>query len=253
MRKTDGANRKTMLQAMKPTDYFNRQIAFHREFVTITGSITAALFLSQALYWSKKTNFAPFYKTQEEWTEETGMSRSEQETARKTLRDIGVIEERYDRLSHRMFYKVNRERMDELLLSYIPECGNPTFGNAGIPHSSNSAETTSYIPPNPQGGDVDFFNEPPTTPPPRFTPEQKRLNALYNRKADAPWGDDELKAWRKLKTVNPDDLQKVEVFYNSMRKGPSEKNYCKRSLLVLLRHWNEVADAARTFKAPSCF
>ena len=51
-------------------------ITFHRVFVDITGSINAALMLSNAIYW---TNRLPperdgwFYKTKEEWEQETGL------------------------------------------------------------------------------------------------------------------------------------------------------------------------------------
>ena len=56
---------------------FDRPIAFHRCFVTLTGSVTAALMLSQAMYWQKRTKDPEGWwcKTVEEWTEETGMTR----------------------------------------------------------------------------------------------------------------------------------------------------------------------------------
>ena len=71
-----------------PLRLLDRPIAFHRIFVELTGSVTAALMLSQAVYWSRRTKDKAgwFYKTQEEWTEETGLSRSETTTARKKLK-----------------------------------------------------------------------------------------------------------------------------------------------------------------------
>ncbi|MCP5135094.1 MAG: hypothetical protein H6976_16245 [Gammaproteobacteria bacterium] len=46
-------------------------------FVTLTGSVTAALMLSQALYWQRRTQHAGgwWFKIRDEWTSETGMSR----------------------------------------------------------------------------------------------------------------------------------------------------------------------------------
>jgi len=63
----------------------DRPIAYHRVFVTLTGSVTAAVFLSQAVYWQKRAKQPDgwFYKTAAEWEEETGLTRHEQETARK--------------------------------------------------------------------------------------------------------------------------------------------------------------------------
>ena len=68
----------------------NRPIAFHRVFVTISGGVLAGLMLSQAYYWTPRGESGDgwFYKTQAEWEEETGMSRWEQETARKKLREV---------------------------------------------------------------------------------------------------------------------------------------------------------------------
>ena len=49
-------------------DLLDRPIAFHRVFVTITGSLAAGVMLSQALYWSRRTKDPEgwFYKTQPE-------------------------------------------------------------------------------------------------------------------------------------------------------------------------------------------
>ena len=69
---------------------FDRPIAFQRSFVTLTGSITAALMLSQAVYWSSRASNPAgwFYKSADEWEQETGMTRHEQEGARKRLRQF---------------------------------------------------------------------------------------------------------------------------------------------------------------------
>ena len=87
----------------------DRPIAFHRVFFTITGSINAALFLSQANYWAVRTNDQDgwFYKTIDEWTEETGMSRREIDTARKILKTLGILQERLSGQPARLFYRLN--------------------------------------------------------------------------------------------------------------------------------------------------
>jgi len=145
---------------MQLTDLLRRPIAFHRPLVDVTKSITAALMLSQALYWNPRTgkNDGWFFKTQEEWTKETGMSRAEQETARKSLLNLDVWEERYDRLLHRMWYRVKTEQLSRMLESYCPECDFPAFGNEEIPHSSNLTETSTETPPTPpKVGDTEFL------------------------------------------------------------------------------------------------
>ncbi|WP_437421110.1 helix-turn-helix domain-containing protein [Stutzerimonas chloritidismutans] len=76
--------------------------------------------LSQAIYWSKRTDNADgwFYKTMEEWASETGMTRSEQESARKKLVSAGVLEEKKKGVPCRLFYRVN---MDAIRTSLIAE------------------------------------------------------------------------------------------------------------------------------------
>ncbi len=68
-------------------------IAFHREYVDVTGSITAALMLSQAVYWTQKTDDGWFYKNQADWEDETGLTRTEYTTARKRLRSLPCWQE----------------------------------------------------------------------------------------------------------------------------------------------------------------
>lgn len=98
-------------------------ITFHRVFVDITGSINAALMLSNAIYW---TNRLPpdrdgwFYKTKEEWTTETGMTRREQDNARQQLTNIGILETRRAKISETdsitaLWFRVNLDRLNQYL------------------------------------------------------------------------------------------------------------------------------------------
>lgn len=75
----------------------DRPITFHRCFVDITGSINAALMLSNAVYWTNKLppeRDGWFHKTKEEWTEETGLTIREQDTARQRLVELQLLETR---------------------------------------------------------------------------------------------------------------------------------------------------------------
>lgn len=138
-----------------------RVIAFPPVLVKVTGSINAALFLSQALYWTRIQNGKEFYKTREEWAAETGMSRSEQETARKALVSLGILQESLRGVPATLHYKVNLEKLSELLqTSWRETCqpvgGKPTNLMAGnLPTiSENTQENTQEnIPPNPPKGE----------------------------------------------------------------------------------------------------
>lgn len=86
----------SMLGPASIAHLLDRPIAYQRAFVDLGAGITGAVFLSQAVYWSKRTDDDDgwFWKTQEEWAEETGLSRAEQEGARGKLRQIGILVER---------------------------------------------------------------------------------------------------------------------------------------------------------------
>lgn len=109
-------------------DVLDRPIAFHRCFVTITGSVTAAVMLSQAVYWSTRTQDPDgwFWKTQADWEEETGLTRREQETARKTLRNLGLIEENLAGVPATLHFKVNKVA----LKASMSKCAKPSMAES---------------------------------------------------------------------------------------------------------------------------
>lgn len=118
-----------------------RPIAYHRIFAKIGGSITAGLLLSQLFYWSDKGSGGDgwIYKTQNDIEEETGMSRWEQESARKLLREKGLVEETKRGLPAKLFYRVNISALMEAIQK-IAE--GPANKDAGKPHAQGRGKTT---------------------------------------------------------------------------------------------------------------
>ncbi|HDR1857088.1 TPA: DNA replication protein [Pasteurella multocida] len=94
-----------------------RSIAYRPALAKLFGGVTAEIFFEQIFYWQDKAENQELgvYKTQADLEEETGLSRKEQETARKKLREIGVLIETHKRLEHRIYFKINMERLDEVL------------------------------------------------------------------------------------------------------------------------------------------
>lgn len=99
-------------------ELLDRPIAYHRIFVPIAG-VAGAIMLSQALYWSKRTTDPNgwFYKTREEWEDETGLGRSSQELARQKLVESGVMEERLWGVPAKLHFRVNFKTLSSLLES----------------------------------------------------------------------------------------------------------------------------------------
>lgn len=109
-------------------------IAFNRSLVPLAGSVHAALMLSQALYWMDKTKdpVGWFWKSREDWLAETGLTRPEQETARRQLCARGFWKEKYQRFEHRQFYRVDMEALAGAVSRHFDEGGNPAVAKAGI-------------------------------------------------------------------------------------------------------------------------
>lgn len=126
-------------------------IAFHRVLADITGSALDALFLSQCIYWTNTLNDDRdgwFFKTAEEWHKETGMSRSEIETARKSLKRAGVLEEKRAGVPCTLHFRVNVEKLQTSLRETCKlDCGKPAdlfAQNVQTPiKTENTSKTTT--------------------------------------------------------------------------------------------------------------
>lgn len=75
-----------------------RVIAFNVNLARVCGDVKAALFASQLLYWTRvgpevQTNGGWVFKTREQWQTEIGLTRFEQESARKRLQGLALIEQ----------------------------------------------------------------------------------------------------------------------------------------------------------------
>jgi len=98
-----------------------RPIAFHRCLAEICDSALTGLFLSQACYWSdvRQEHGGWFYKTRDDWRRETMMSRQEQETARKTLRRLRILNEKHIGLPRRLWFRVDFDVLWEKLRQQV--------------------------------------------------------------------------------------------------------------------------------------
>jgi hypothetical protein len=127
-----------------------RPIAYHPIFAKLCGDHTAGLMLSQVFYWTKILDTTEpnrdgwFYKTREEWHTELMLSRKEQETARRKLRNLGLIEENKAGIPAKLFYRLNKTKLLEMLNRYLPDeplpplpARLPVSGQLGRPKRSS--------------------------------------------------------------------------------------------------------------------
>ncbi|MFY4329368.1 hypothetical protein ACM91S_11415 [Enterobacter hormaechei] len=116
----------------------DRPIAFQRSFVRLGVGITGTLLLSQIVYWQNRMEGNWFYKTQTDLEEETGLTRYEQEGARKKLVSCGVLEEAKRGIPAKLYFRVNQERLEELLLGENQHAGMGKTNKQGCGISANS-------------------------------------------------------------------------------------------------------------------
>ena len=115
------------IQMIRLIEAMNDQpIAFNKHYVFIGCGINGALMLSQLVYWTARTKDAEgwIYKDHHEWTQETGLTRKEQHTARKTLKELGFISEKKHGVPPRVFFRIERENLYKALIEYSESLTN---------------------------------------------------------------------------------------------------------------------------------
>lgn len=159
-------------------------IAYNRSFRTITGSTVAAVMLSQLTYWWSRSG-SKFYKSNEEISEETGMSLDEIKTAKRHISKLSFVTITLEGLPRKTYYDIDpsdlllsisnanaadlkntltSERYSHQQAGGIPTNKEVAFPLAGEWHShqqitETTTETTTETKetPNPLKGEVDPF------------------------------------------------------------------------------------------------
>lgn len=77
--------------------------------------LNESIILCQLIYWTGKesSNDGWIFKTQDDLLKETGLTPKQQRTAIESLVSEGMIEERYERTSHKKYYKVCMDYLDD--------------------------------------------------------------------------------------------------------------------------------------------
>lgn len=94
-------------------------IYFHSVYAAMTGSVTAGLLLAHMRHCASSAESGWVLKTQREWTEETGLSVREQASARRRLRDLGIIEEKRQGIPPKGCYRFNFETFRDSLNAHL--------------------------------------------------------------------------------------------------------------------------------------
>lgn len=187
----------------------HRVIAFHPLISQITRDIKAALFLCQLMYWSDKGEDIRgwIWKTQEQWTTETTLTRREQESARAKLRTLRLLEEARRGTPAKLYFRVNWGTLFALLEGRISmaetailECTNPPSQNGENAHT-RLAETDNHN----KETKITTDNTPPHSPSvPEWLSILRKIDGWKERGAPH---EDNLTAWADRKGFSTEYLE----------------------------------------------
>ena len=146
---------------MRPSESLRiagKPVAYFPQLAKPLGGVNASLLFGHFFYWNDKgRSELGVYRTADEIEVETGLSRDEQRTARRKLRERGVLIETEKRIEHRIYYKLDLDRFDEIISQSgsgdfpiadsdipNPEVGNSQSGSGDFP-IDEVGNSQSYI------------------------------------------------------------------------------------------------------------
>ena len=125
-------------------EVFAEPLMVQRVHIALAGNLAAGVMLSHCGYVSDELAADQdgwFTKTAHQWEEELGLTRREQEAAKKSLRDLGVLTYRKVGSPARIWYQLNRERLGELVCEYAERKWVPILEQAREAGPEDEGET----------------------------------------------------------------------------------------------------------------
>jgi hypothetical protein len=159
--------REEVLGIIRERQGYENVLVVPRAFIELTGDQSAALLLSQLLYWTDRATVPGgwVYKSHAEWKEELGMGRSTVDRARRTLAELGLLHQACRQAHGRrtMFFRIDLPALRTALMSQTatlksvrPErrlatgpgegCRQTHVSSFDTPETETTAQTTSETP-----------------------------------------------------------------------------------------------------------
>jgi len=110
-----------MVNFIKETSGQTNILTIPRIYITLTGDIKSALFLSQCVYWSDKSNSGDgyFYKTHKEWQEELCLTRRDVDAARKKLTRVLTTKSKMARGQRTLHFMIDFEELSKWIIESL--------------------------------------------------------------------------------------------------------------------------------------
>ncbi|MCK9592739.1 MAG: hypothetical protein M0Q91_12115 [Methanoregula sp.] len=159
-------------KGLLPTILGSSTVRYYPALAKYVGGAKTALFLSQLLYWKFNPKMIQRIKNKEGWfyisvadmEEQTGLTRHEQDSAKKDLQSLGVLEITYKGISPKTtHFRVNIKILNELVshssekrLNEQPDSGSLVDGKAVDFNTDTTHTTTETNPPAKAGKEIVF-------------------------------------------------------------------------------------------------
>jgi hypothetical protein len=117
----------------------HRVVAYSPDLARILGGVTTGAYFSQLMFLSDKGNDPEgwIYKSEAEMSQETGLTKREQQTARKKLLNLGVIELKRGGWRNTYHFRIVWEKLIQVIADYQQE---QTGGTGGVNQQTGGTE-----------------------------------------------------------------------------------------------------------------
>jgi hypothetical protein len=164
------------MQAVK--ELLKRPVAYHPILAKLTGSISAAVMLSQGMYWQTKAeenNQEWFWVTADGWNDQCGLTQNMQETAREILRRTDFWFEKRAGLPAKLYYRIDADILVSRITGYLNgekqdyrntgnkksaerRTGNGRYGKQDSLFADDKESNNRLLDTNLENSDADFFS-----------------------------------------------------------------------------------------------
>jgi hypothetical protein len=181
-------------------ELLKRPIAYHPIIAKAFDSVTLAVLWCQFYYWSERTNDPDgwIYKTREDIFNETGLSRKQQETARKIGAKLGVMEDERRGEKGIVHFRIDVDNAINLIEKYLEK--NPSASPTRIAKKETTVKTEQAI-------DLPAWMD-------RSVWQEWETYRKQKRQALTP-----ISRAKQIKFLEPLKADHVEIINQSMRNG----------------------------------
>jgi hypothetical protein len=262
---------------MALSELLTRPVAYYSALARLLSSIPAAVMLSQAIYWQervphKRPMGCPgrgwWYHTIKDWETETALTRHEQLTARKKLKETNFWAEQKQGIPARLWFKVDIYELEKALINFqfatlrhtsIPQsrqqdgrfmAGSATASRQALHTEITTRTTTETTTTNLQGESESIKQVLEHFAADEKQEEYLRLAFRYGAiKKPGEFAFCKTRQWKKDKGLSILDQQQVEIWKKSKLAAEQRKSWYQQEEQIFLKEDQQMVAQAMEVEA----